>query len=213
MAGEARKQENSGSPFVLVIDEMNRANIAKVFGELYFLLEYRAESIRLQYRPTEAFRLPRNLFIVATMNTADRSIALVDAAIRRRFAFVEMHPDEPPVRDVLATFLEASGRPGDERLGLLRALNEAIEDHDRDFRIGPSYLMKPEAAHPAGLERVWKYDLLPLLEDHYYGRMTRSEVHDRFGLASLRGSIGPGVPAAAAADDGPAEPVAEVAGQ
>ena len=97
LAGEARKQDNSGSPFVLVIDEMNRANIAKVFGELYFLLEYRAESIRLQYRPTEAFRLPRNLFIIATMNTADRSIALVDAAIRRRFAFVEMHPDEPPV--------------------------------------------------------------------------------------------------------------------
>ena len=76
LAAEARKQENSMSPFVLVIDEMNRANIAKVFGELYFLLEYRGESIRLQYRPTEAFRLPRNLFIIATMNTADRSIAL-----------------------------------------------------------------------------------------------------------------------------------------
>ena len=102
LAGEARKQENSGSPFVLVIDEMNRANIAKVFGELYFLLEYRDEAIRLQYQPGEAFRLPRNLFIIATMNTADRSIALVDAAIRRRFAFVEMHPDEPPVKDVLA---------------------------------------------------------------------------------------------------------------
>jgi 5-methylcytosine-specific restriction enzyme B len=214
LAGEARKQENSGSPFVLVIDEMNRANIAKVFGELYFLLEYRAESIRLQYRPAEAFRLPRNLFVIATMNTADRSIALVDAAIRRRFAFVEMHPDEPPVRDVLAGFLTASGRTGDERTGLLRALNEAIEGHDRDFRIGPSYLMKPDAAYPAGLERIWKYDLLPLLEDHYYGRMSRSEVHDRFGLASLRASIGSGAPTVTAADGGPAEPVAaEIAGQ
>jgi 5-methylcytosine-specific restriction enzyme B len=213
LAGEARKQENSGSPFVLVIDEMNRANIAKVFGELYFLLEYRAESIRLQYRPAEAFRLPRNLFLIATMNTADRSIALVDAAIRRRFAFVELHPDEPPVNDVLAGFLTASGRASDERAGLLRALNEAIEDHDRDFRIGPSYLMKPDAAQPGGLERVWKYDLLPLLEDHYYGRMTRSEIHDRFGLAPLRASIGPGTPAASAADGGPAESVAGIAGQ
>lgn len=213
LAGEARKQENSGSPFVLVIDEMNRANIAKVFGELYFLLEYRAESIRLQYRPAEAFRLPRNLFLIATMNTADRSIALVDAAIRRRFAFVELHPDEPPVKDVLAGFLTASGRAGDERASLLRALNEAMEDHDRDFRIGPSYLMKPDAAQPAGLERVWKYDLLPLLEDHYYGRMTRAEIHDRFGLASLRASIAPGTPAALAADGGPAEPEAEIAGQ
>ena len=200
LAGEARKQENSGSPFVLVIDEMNRANIAKVFGELYFLLEYRAESIRLQYRPTEAFRLPPNLFIIATMNTADRSIALVDAAIRRRFAFVELHPDEPPVSGVLAKFL-APG-PHDERIGLLRALNEAIEDHDRDFRIGPSYLMRPDAADPAGLERVWKYDLLPLLEEHYYGRMSRSEVYDRFGLPALRRSLGPSFPAMPAADVG-----------
>jgi 5-methylcytosine-specific restriction protein B len=205
LAGEARKQENSGSPFVLVIDEMNRANIAKVFGELYFLLEYRAESIRLQYRPTEAFRLPRNLFIIATMNTADRSIALVDAAIRRRFAFVEMHPDEPPVSGVLAEFLG----PQDERVGLLRALNEAIEDHDRDFRIGPSYLMRPDAANQAGLERVWKYDLLPLLEEHYYGRMSRSEVHDRFGLPAIRRSLEPSLPAMPAAEAGSDE----VAGQ
>jgi 5-methylcytosine-specific restriction protein B len=200
LTGEARKQENSESPFILVIDEMNRANIAKVFGELYFLLEYRTESIRLQYRPTEAFRLPQNLFIIATMNTADRSIALVDAAIRRRFAFVEMHPDEPPVRDVLAEFLKTSHRPHDERIGLLRALNEAIEDHDRDFRIGPSYLMRPDAGDPAGLERIWKYDLLPLLEEHYYGRMSRSEVHDRFGLPALRGSLEPGLPAMPATD-------------
>jgi 5-methylcytosine-specific restriction protein B len=210
LAGEARKQENSASPFVLIIDEMNRANIAKVFGELYFLLEYRAESIRLQYRPTEAFRLPRNLFIIATMNTTDRSIALVDAAIRRRFAFVEMHPDEPPVKDVLATFLSAT--PQDERIGLLRALNATIEDHDRDFRIGP-YLMRPDAASPGGLERIWKYDLLPLLEEHYYGRMSRSEVHERFGLAALRISLKTGVPEIYAADGGPAVDAAEVAAQ
>jgi 5-methylcytosine-specific restriction protein B len=187
---------------------MNRANIAKVFGELYFLLEYRDESIRLQYRPAEAFQLPRNLFILGTMNTADRSIALVDAAIRRRFAFVEMHPDEPPVRDVLATFLAATGRSHDERTGLLRALNKAIEEHDRDFRIGPSYLMKPDAASPGGLERIWKYDLLPLLEDHYYGRMNRSELNDRFGLAALRRSLEPTGPALPAAGDDPSDPVA-----
>lgn len=90
---------------MLVIDEMNRANLAKVFGELYFLLEYRTRSIQLQYRPYEAFRLPENLYLIGTMNTADRSIALLDAAMRRRFAFVAMHPDEPPVRDVLAVFL------------------------------------------------------------------------------------------------------------
>jgi 5-methylcytosine-specific restriction protein B len=99
---------------------------------------------------------------------------------------------------VLAKFLG----PHDERIGLLRALNEAIEDHDRDFRIGPSYLMRPDAADPAGLERVWKYDLLPLLEEHYYDRMSRSEVHDQFGLPALRRSLEPGFPAIPAADTG-----------
>lgn len=188
LASEAAKEENRGTPFVLIIDEMNRANLAKVFGELYFLLEYRAESIQLQYQPTEAFRLPRNLFVIGTMNTADRSIAMVDAAIRRRFAFVELHPDAEPVRGVLSDFLKATG--GDpERAELLKALNAVIEDQDRDLRIGPSYLMKPDAATPEGLERVWRYDLLPLLEEHYYGRMSRDAVHQRFGLPSLRASL------------------------
>ena len=81
--------------------------------------------------------------MIGTMNTSDRSIALVDAAIRRRFAFVELHPDEEPVRGVLAGFLAANHRDGDDRVALLTALNAAIEDQDRDLRIGPSYLMKP----------------------------------------------------------------------
>jgi 5-methylcytosine-specific restriction protein B len=191
LASEARKEENRAAPFVLVIDEMNRANLAKVFGELYFLLENRNESIRLQYHPNEAFRLPRNLFVIGTMNTADRSIALVDAALRRRFAFVELHPDDEPVRGVLASFLGSNHRDGDDRVALLTALNAAIEDQDRDLRIGPSYLMRPDAETPGGLERIWKYDLLPLLEEHYYGRLTRAQVHERFGLATLRAAMAP----------------------
>lgn len=188
IASEAAAEENRGAPFVLIIDEMNRANLAKVFGELYFLLEYRNESIRLQYQPTEAFRLPKNLFVIGTMNTADRSIALVDAAIRRRFAFVELHPDTEPVRSVLPSFL-AEGGYGDEPAKLLAALNRAMDDTDRDFRIGPSYLMRPDASTPEGLERIWKYDLLPLLEEHYYGRLSRQALHERFGLAALQASL------------------------
>ncbi len=188
IAGEAT--ENREAPFILIIDEMNRANLAKVFGELYFLLEYRDESMRLQYQPTEAFKLPKNLFIIGTMNTADRSIALVDAAIRRRFDFVELHPDTEPVQGVLASFLAANGHGG-ERADLLAALNAEIEDHDRDLRIGPSYLMKADAATPGGLERIWKYEILPLLEEHYYGRLTRDEVHAKFGLEALRASLTP----------------------
>lgn len=78
MAADAIKEDSRGVPVVLIIDELNCANLAKVFGELYFLLEYRNDAVRLQYRPTEAFRLPRNLFIIGTMNTADRSIAFVE---------------------------------------------------------------------------------------------------------------------------------------
>ena len=178
-------REDRENPYVLVIDEMNRANLAKVFGELYFLLEYRRESIQLQYRPTEAFQLPLNLFIIGTMNTADRSIAMLDAAMRRRFSFVELHPDEAPVKGVLASWLSANHQSL-ERAHLLSALNSAIEDQDRDLRIGPSYLMRDEAGSDEGLRRVWKYDIMPLLEEHYYGRLTRDEIHSRFGLQAIK---------------------------
>ncbi|GAA0479709.1 hypothetical protein Aca07nite_87390 [Actinoplanes capillaceus] len=187
IAAEAR--DNPERPYVLIVDEINRANLAKVFGELYFLLEYREATIRLQYSPSEAFNLPPNVFIIGTMNTADRSIALVDAAIRRRFAFVELHPDEPPVADLLRNWLMSNGKDGDERAFLLDALNEAIGEEDRDFQIGPSYLMRASLDSATALERVWRYDLLPLLEEHYYGRLTRPQVHNRFGLSAIRSRI------------------------
>ena len=173
------------APYVLIIDEINRANIAKVFGELYFLLEYRDEYVGLQYSPEADFRLPTNLFIIGTMNTADRSIALVDAAIRRRFSFIEMHPDSEPVASLLDKWLAANHRDR-RRADLLRALNAQIGAEDRDFQIGPSYLMRDDADTDRGLERIWDYDILPLLEEHYYGRLDRTQVRERFGLAALR---------------------------
>lgn len=175
-------------PYILIIDEINRANLPKVFGELYFLLEYRKKRIGLQYSPEELFSLPPNVFLIGTMNTADRSIALVDAALRRRFAFMELHPDEPPVRNLLANWLDDQSLSL-ERHWLLRSLNDSIGEEDRDFKIGPSYLMRPEAATPEGLDRIWRYDLLPLLDEHYYGRLSRSEVLRRFGLDAIRARI------------------------
>ncbi|WP_291751888.1 AAA family ATPase [Cellulomonas sp. 73-92] len=177
-----------GVPYVLIIDEINRSNIAKVFGELYFLLEYRDEYVGLQYSPEAEFRLPKNLFIIGTMNTADRSIALVDAAIRRRFSFIEMHPDSEPVASLLDNWLAANHRDGG-RADLLRALNAQIGTDDRDFQIGPSYLMRDDADTEQGLERIWDYDILPLLEEHYYGRLDRAQVRERFGLARLRSRL------------------------
>ena len=88
--------DKSGARHFLIIDEINRGNISKVFGEMYFLLEYRNHKINLQYSSEDEFSLPENLYIIGTMNTADRSIALVDLALRRRFYFVEFHPDDGP---------------------------------------------------------------------------------------------------------------------
>ena len=95
-----RRSDDPSHPYVLIIDEINRGNIPKIFGELLFLLEYRDEQIPLQYSPEARFALPRNLFLIGTMNTADRSIALVDAALRRRFYFVPFLPREDPVSRV-----------------------------------------------------------------------------------------------------------------
>jgi 5-methylcytosine-specific restriction protein B len=188
LAEEAAKPENAHKPYFLIIDEMNRANLAKVFGELYFLLEYRDDRIYLQYSPNEPFSLPDNLYIIGTMNTADRSIAMMDAAIRRRFAFIELHPNVEPVKGSLRRFLEARGLDT-LNADLLDALNAAIDDWDRDLMIGPSYFMKPAAQTPTGLRRIWKYELMPLLEEHYHGQLNRAQLEERFGLDQLLGRL------------------------
>ncbi|WP_449060422.1 McrB family protein [Planomonospora algeriensis] len=177
-------------PFVLIIDEINRGNLAKIFGELYFLLEYRDRAIDLLYSSAEEtgqpFTLPKNLIILGTMNTADRSIALVDAAMRRRFAFVELHPEERPTSDVLRRWLAHAELP-DDAARLLDELNARIED--RDFKIGPSYLMRPGVHRDArGFTRVWRTQILPLLEEHHYGEGV--DVEQRYGLAVLRRHLG-----------------------
>jgi len=188
MAAEAAKAENQDKPYVLIIDELNRANLAKVFGELYFLLEYREETVRLQYRPTEPFSLPDNLFIIGTMNTADRSIALVDAAIRRRFPFYEMHPQREPVRGVLAKYASRKAVT-DDRVALLEELNAAMGQRGHDLHIGPSYLMRDWLGEPGALDLVWRYDILPLLHEHFYGIKPPEMIDQEFGLESLRKRI------------------------
>lgn len=194
IADEAASEGNRDKPYFLIIDEMNRGNLAKIFGELYYLLEYRNEGINLQYNPEKVFALPPNLFIVGTMNTSDRSIAMVDAAIRRRFAFIELHPQDGMISGLLERFLKANGKPT-LRAELLNALNSEIEETNRDLMIGPSYFMKPHAETDEGLEEIWKYELLPLLEEQYFGRLKRGQVREKFGLAAMRrkaaGAVGP----------------------
>lgn len=168
LAEEARQAP--GKPFVLVIDEINRANIAKVFGELYFLLEYREFEIELLYSGSDRFKLPDNLFIIGTMNTADRSIALLDAAMRRRFVFLSMDTDEPALSGVLSRWAGKQGRP--PGLAQLRdRLNAEMVKHglESSLAFGPSYFMRPGLDQPSGLERLWRRELRPMLIEHHYG--------------------------------------------
>jgi 5-methylcytosine-specific restriction enzyme B len=177
---------NPSTAYILIIDEINRANLAKVFGELYFLLEYRDQSISLQYSPDKEFILPENLFLIGTMNTADRSIARIDTAMRRRFAFVELDPRIPPVQGLLARWLTEHRLPLDAA-HLLDELNKRLEDSDA--AIGPSYLMKEEIYRRGdGLDRVWQYEIMPLLGDLFYGQRDLAE---HYGLPGLRKAIGP----------------------
>ncbi len=179
-----RAKENPSTAYILIIDEINRANLAKVFGELYFLLEYRDQSISLQYSPEKEFVLPENLFLIGTMNTADRSIARVDTAMRRRFAFVEVDPRIPPVQGLLGRWLADKELPPTAAL-LLDELNARIED--ADAAIGPSYLMDERIyQREDGLDRVWQYSIMPLLEDLFYGQRDLAE---QYGLPSLRKAI------------------------
>ncbi|MEU0429511.1 DUF4357 domain-containing protein [Streptomyces canus] len=184
LADLASREGNRHIPHFLIIDEINRANLAKVFGELYFLLEYRNKSVRLTYSGDD-FALPPNLFVIGTMNTADRSIALVDAAMRRRFAFVELSPRTEPTRGLLRRWLAKEGKET-EPADLLDALNSRIDDPD--FRIGPSYLMKKGVYREGGLERTWRTKILPLMEEHHYGEGV--DVEKRYGMAALRESLG-----------------------
>ncbi|MBO3141992.1 McrB family protein, partial [Dermatophilus congolensis] len=172
-------KNNPATPHILIIDEINRANLAKVFGELYFLLEYRDETIDLLYSTGDkaGFTLPDNVFIIGTMNTADRSIALVDAAMRRRFAFLHLHPQEEPTNTILRGWLKHNGH--DETLADLHdELNTRIDDPD--FAIGPSYFMRPEVRRPGGLERTWRTAILPLLVEYHYGEDI--DINARYGL-------------------------------
>jgi MoxR-like ATPase len=149
---------------VLVIDELNRADLGSVLGELMMLLEYRENvSVRLPYSQ-ESFTIPANLVLIATMNTADRSLALVDYAMRRRFHAIELRPN----RDVLCTYLtnlygEDEAKPA---LAFFDRIQEAV-GHDSPFAPGHSYWMVSDPGAQE-LERVWKYEIRPYLEEFWF---------------------------------------------
>ena len=194
-AAEAAHAEPDQKHF-LVIDEINRGNLSKVFGELYYLLEYRDQKVRLQYSPT-SFALPANLFIIGTMNTADRSIALVDLALRRRFHFVEFHPDKPPVAGLLARWLEKNAPNYGWLAGVVDRANERLGD--RQAAVGPSYFMK-EGLDDEMVDLIWEHNVLPYVEEHLYGEADRLAEFDLDALRKAASADGDG----AREDEGPA---------
>ena len=177
MAKRAKREKNA--KHFLVIDEINRGNLSKVLGELYFLLEYRDESIRLQYSDTD-FSLPPNLYIIGTMNTADRSIALVDLALRRRFSFVEFDTSEEPIKGLLRRWLQAKAPGMDWVADVVERANAKLDDPDA--AIGPSYFMK-EGLTEERAARIWEHDVEPYIEERLYGDRSRLE---EFKLGRLR---------------------------
>ncbi len=164
----SQKIAETGRPHVLIIDELNRANIPRVFGELMYLLEYRDESIALMLG--EKFVLPKDLYIIATMNTADKSIRVMDTALRRRFDFFSVMPSV----EILRSFYSAGGNENklgeDLFIGFIK-LNLALRDEigDDGHLIGHSFFMTDAMDH-SFLESLWKRQLGPLIREYFFDR-------------------------------------------
>jgi 5-methylcytosine-specific restriction protein B len=156
-------------PYFLIIDEINRGNLSKIFGELLQLIEadYRDSPIQLAYNK-QRFSVPSNLYLIGMMNTADRSLAMIDYALRRRFSFYEMKPAFEN-----SSFKEYIEEKHDPRLNnlvkALKELNKVIADDDslgNGFCIGHSYLCNLEEKYD--LESIVEYDIVPMLREYWF---------------------------------------------
>jgi 5-methylcytosine-specific restriction protein B len=192
IARQARQAKDAtdgeAPPYVLIIDEINRGNLAQIFGETITLLETdkrETHTTQLAHSDDE-FSLPSNLYVIGTMNTADRSIALVDAALRRRFRFLHFPPDYTVLFDkhdydgwtAIDKAITDADNPFRTLLALsirgLQHINEQIVDApdlSKGQQIGHSYLYNVETTQE--ILDAWRFDILPLLEEYYFGQFDR----------------------------------------
>jgi 5-methylcytosine-specific restriction endonuclease McrBC GTP-binding regulatory subunit McrB len=160
------QQMNDGKRRILIIDEMNRANLPRVLGELMYLFEYRDEQVALQYSPS--FRLPRELLFIGTMNTADRSIRSIDIALRRRFDIFECNPDRTILERYYASHTDSNRVP--DLFGGFDRLNRALtEELDRHHTIGQTFFMA-DLMTKDRLAHVWRHKIGPLIEEYFFDR-------------------------------------------
>lgn len=168
---------------VIIIDEINRADLAKVFGELLYLLEFSVNGRRKREIPLAGgknFAIPNNVRIIGTMNTADRSIALVDHALRRRFAFIHLGPNY----EILHEYHKKNntGFPVDKLIGVLKQLNDRISDPH--YELGISFFLSKNIANE--IEDIWIQEVEPFLEEYYFDHL---EYVEDFRWESVRGKI------------------------
>lgn len=164
-------------PFVLIIDEINRGNLPRIFGELLYLLEYREQSIELPCS-RRSFRLPANLFLIGTMNAADRSVTLVDQALRRRFSFIDMPPDAAVLSAWLRNHPPADADLAARVVQIFERLNARLRaDLGPYCQVGHSYFMVPNLDE-ARLQVVWRHHVRPLLEEYCAGHPERVATYE-----------------------------------
>ena len=168
-----RARKNKDKKYILIIDEINRGNLSKIFGELLYLLEYRDKKVKLTYSQKE-FSIPENIIIIGTMNTADRSLAIMDYALRRRFYFVDIKCETKRLEEWLNENnckLKVSGL-----IGAIEDMNNQIKNemHSEDFAIGHSYFMR-EGLDSDKLEEVMDFGVKPLLKEYFFDKEEKVE--------------------------------------
>ncbi len=176
-----REAAACSGPCVLIIDEINRANLARVFGEVMYLLEYRDNTIPLA-AGGQRFHIPKNVLIIGTMNTADRSIALVDHAMRRRFAFLELRPQYQVLRTFLAK--ENPGFPAEQLIALLEDVNRQIDD--RHYEVGISFFLNSNLT--AHIKDIWTMEIEPYLDEYFFDQRA---VAESFAWSNVKAKLQP----------------------
>ena len=183
-----KAEEDSERPYFFIIDEINRGNLSKILGELMMLLEKdkRGERIKMLYS-NEWFSVPKNVYIIGTMNTADRSLAFMDYALRRRFAFFDFRPAFSS--EGFQNYLEEKNAPKlNQLISVVETLNDAIamdESLGEGFCIGHSYFCSPNDITDGWLQSVVDYEIVPLLKEYWFDEP--SKVRD--WAANLRNAI------------------------